>query len=190
MQEKIPNLHSLMWSVRCLHPINNSHTLIVNSLIKQGMYTQSAEQLWKKITEHVSDTKYSIKQTTAGLDSFIKTFQVTNPRLSKVITIDAIVSHLVAIYSTNGNISKSSISDQASKSGSNTSSGANSSDSGSITEISMSSTSGSDVSVIVLSGKADEPKTVEKVTPTDEDASKDLIVKLLDALEIVKECIL
>lgn len=159
--------------------------MVVNSLIKQGMYTQSAEQLWKKLTEHVTDTKYSIKQTTAGLDSFIKTFQIANPRLSKIITIDAIVSHLVAIYSTNGKV----VSDQG-KSGSNSSSAGNSSDSGSITEISMSSTSGSDVSVIVLSGKADEPKTDEKPTPTDEDASKELIIKLLDALEIVKECIL
>lgn len=188
MQEKVPNLHSLMWSIRCLHPINNSHALIVNSLIKQGMYTQSAEQLWKKITEHVSDMKYSIKQTTSGLDSFIKTFQIGNPRLSKIITIDAIVSHLVAIYSTNGNGKVGS--DQSSKSGSNNSSGANSSDSGSIAEISMSSTSGSDVSVIILSGKPDETKSVEKVTPSDEDASKDLIVRLLDALEIVKESIL
>lgn len=188
MQEKVPNLHSLMWSIRCLHPINNSHALIVNSLIKQGMYTQSAEQLWKKITEHVSDMKYSIKQTTAGLDSFIKAFQVANPRLSKIITIDAIISHLVAIYSTNGNGKLGS--DQGSKSGSNNSSGANSSDSGSIAEISMSSTSGSDVSVIILSGKPDDAKTVEKVSSSDEDASKELVVRLLDALEIVKECIL
>lgn len=35
MQDKIPNVHSLMWSVRCLHPITNSHGLIVNSLVKQ-----------------------------------------------------------------------------------------------------------------------------------------------------------
>lgn len=191
MQEKVPTLHSLMWSIRCLHPINNSHALIVNSLIKQGMYTQSAEQLWKKITEHVSDTKYSMKQTTSGLESFIKTFQISNPRLSKIITLDAIVSHLVAIYSTDGNGDRLG-SDNGSKSGSNSSSGANSSDSGSIAEISMSSTSGSDVSVIVLSGKPeDQSKPIDMVSPTDEDASaKDLIIKLLDALEIVKECIL
>lgn len=184
MQERVPNLHSLMWSIRCLHPINNSHTLIVNSLIKQGMYTQTAEQLWKKLTEHVMDTKYSIKQTTAGLDSFVRTFQIGNPRLSKIITIDAIVSHLVAIYSTNGKMI------EPPKTGSNSSSGANSSDSGSITEISMSSTSGSDVSVIVLSGKADEPKSEEAKILNDEDVSKELIVKLLDTMEIVKECIL
>lgn len=47
------------------------------SLNLQGMYTQSAEQLWKKITEHVSDSEYSIKQTICGLDSFIKTFQIS-----------------------------------------------------------------------------------------------------------------
>lgn len=55
----------------------------------------------------------------------------------------------------------------------------------------MTSTSGSDVSVIILSGKPDDVKAiVEKITPCDEDASKDLVVRLLDALEIVKECIL
>lgn len=35
MQEKVPNLHSLLWSIRCLHPITHSHYLIVNSLVKQ-----------------------------------------------------------------------------------------------------------------------------------------------------------
>lgn len=50
------------------------------------MYTQSAEQLWKKIAEHISDNKYSIKQTIFGLDSFIKTFQIS--KLLKLITDD------------------------------------------------------------------------------------------------------
>lgn len=188
MQEKVPNLHSLMWSIRCLHPVNNSHTVIVNSLIKQGMYTQTAEILWKKITEHVSDTKYSIKQTTAGLDAFIKTFQITNPRLSKIITLDAIVSHLVAIYTTSNNSSSSS-NESSTKSGSNNSqNGGNSSDSGSITEISMSSGSGSDVSVIVLTGKENEPKPLEQEPQSDQIFAKELIERLLDALDIVKEC--
>lgn len=174
MQEKVPNLHSLMWSIRCLHPITNAHSLIVNSLVKQGMYTQTAEQLWKQLTEHVSDTKYSIKQTTAGLDSFIKTFQISNPRLSKIITLDAIVSHLVAIYATNGFASVY---------------GESTSDSGNLAETSIGS--GSDVSVIILTGKADETNCgAEKIAANDENAAKALIVKLLDALEIVKECIL
>ena len=49
MQERIPNLHSLLWAIRCLHPITHSHYLIVNSLVKQGMYTQAAENMWKGI---------------------------------------------------------------------------------------------------------------------------------------------
>jgi E3 ubiquitin-protein ligase UBR4 len=76
MQEKIPNLHSLLWSIRILPPITHSHYLIVNSLVKQGMYTQSAESMWNKLTEHVADIKYSLKLTVYGLESFIKTFQM------------------------------------------------------------------------------------------------------------------
>jgi E3 ubiquitin-protein ligase UBR4 len=74
MQEKVPNLHSLLWSIRCLPPITHSHYLIVNSLVKQGMYTQSAEHLWNRLTDHVADIKYSLKLTVYGLEAFIKTF--------------------------------------------------------------------------------------------------------------------
>lgn len=35
MQEKVPNLHMLVWAVRCLHPVATSNYLIVNSLVKQ-----------------------------------------------------------------------------------------------------------------------------------------------------------
>lgn len=40
------------------------------------MFTQFAEGLWSKITEHVSDIKYSLKQTILGLESFNKTFWI------------------------------------------------------------------------------------------------------------------
>lgn len=192
MQDKVPNLHSLMWSVRCLHPVNNSHSLIVNSLVKQGMYTQSAEQLWKKITEHVADNKYSIKQTALGLDAFIKTFQIANPRLSKIITLDAVISHLVAIYSTAaGPTTKTSQSGDTSlqqKAGSNSSTGGNSSES-TVSEFSLSSNS-SDISVIIAPSGADEAKTPPEPGTTDDDSAKELMIKLLDALDIVRECIL
>lgn len=39
------------------------------------MYTQAAEDMWSKLTNHVSDIKYSLKQTILGLDSFSKSFQ-------------------------------------------------------------------------------------------------------------------
>lgn len=39
------------------------------------MYTQYAETLWNKITDNVSDMKYSIRQTYLGLDAFSKNFQ-------------------------------------------------------------------------------------------------------------------
>lgn len=35
MQDKVPNLHLLIWAIRCLHPIPTSNYLIVNSLVKQ-----------------------------------------------------------------------------------------------------------------------------------------------------------
>lgn len=40
------------------------------------MYTQYAETLLNKITDNVSDMKYSIRQTYLGLDSFNKHFQI------------------------------------------------------------------------------------------------------------------
>ncbi|EAA01010.5 AGAP001157-PA, partial [Anopheles gambiae str. PEST] len=97
MQEKSPNLHSLLWSIRCLHPITHSHYLIVNSLVKQGMYTQSAEAMWIRLTEHVSDVKYSLKMTLLGLESFAKNFSSDQPRLSKIILLDSLMSHLFAV---------------------------------------------------------------------------------------------
>jgi E3 ubiquitin-protein ligase UBR4 len=35
MQDKTPNLHLLVWGVRCLQAVPSSNYLIVNSLIKQ-----------------------------------------------------------------------------------------------------------------------------------------------------------
>lgn len=78
MQEKTPNLHSLLWSIRCNKPSSRSHYLIVNSLVKQGMYTQYAESLWTKVIEYVSDISFSLRQTISGLDGFLNTFQPRN----------------------------------------------------------------------------------------------------------------
>ncbi|XP_053669765.1 protein purity of essence [Anopheles nili] len=97
MQEKSPNLHSLLWSIRCLHPITHSHYLIVNSLVKQGMYTQSAEAMWIRLTENVSDVKYGLKMTLLGLESFAKNFSAEQPSLSKIILLDSLMSHLFAV---------------------------------------------------------------------------------------------
>lgn len=63
--DKVPNLHSLVWSIRC----PTSHYLIVNSLIKQGMYTQFAETLWNNISDRVSDVRFSLKQTIMGIEA-------------------------------------------------------------------------------------------------------------------------
>lgn len=35
MQDKVPNLHLLIWAIRCLQPVASSNYLIVNSLVKQ-----------------------------------------------------------------------------------------------------------------------------------------------------------
>lgn len=40
------------------------------------MYTQYAESLWTRITEHVSNILYSVKLSIFGLDSFINSFQM------------------------------------------------------------------------------------------------------------------
>lgn len=66
LTNETPNLHSLMWYIRC----PTSHYLIVNSLIKQGMYTQFAETLWNNVTDSISDINFSLKQTLLGVKVF------------------------------------------------------------------------------------------------------------------------
>lgn len=77
MKDNVPNLHRLIWAVRCAHPAASSIYLIVNSLVKQGMFTQSAETLWNKITDHVADIQYSQRHTGFALDAFNKTFSIS-----------------------------------------------------------------------------------------------------------------
>ncbi|KAH8263174.1 hypothetical protein KR044_005513 [Drosophila immigrans] len=95
--ERVPNLHSLIWSIRC--PLANSHYLVVNSLIKQGMYTQYAESLWGQVGDRAADIRYSLKQTALGVEAFNKQLNkaVTNPRLSDLILFDALVAHMQAV---------------------------------------------------------------------------------------------
>uniref|UniRef100_A0A1I8NYS2 UBR-type domain-containing protein n=1 Tax=Stomoxys calcitrans TaxID=35570 RepID=A0A1I8NYS2_STOCA len=91
--EKTPNLHSLLWSIRC----PTSHYLIVNSLIKQGMYTQFAETLWSNISDRVSDIRFSLKQTLLGIESCNENINKANPPLSYIILLDALLSHMQAV---------------------------------------------------------------------------------------------
>ena len=140
------------------------------------MYTASAEQLWSKITEHVTNGKYSIEQTLLGLDTFIKTFQTASPRLSKVITLDAVVSHLVAIYSTNG----SRKNDHHHHKSSNSAAEASGAD------FSITSGSSSTEMSIILA----PPNEALEDCENDDELANELVSKLLDAFEIIKDCIL
>uniref|UniRef100_A0A1B0CK11 E3 ubiquitin-protein ligase UBR4 N-terminal domain-containing protein n=2 Tax=Lutzomyia longipalpis TaxID=7200 RepID=A0A1B0CK11_LUTLO len=107
------------FSLSCIQPVSHSHYLIVNSLVKQGMYTQFAEILWNKVTEHAADVRSRMNQTIIGLDLFAKNFQSASPRLSKVILIDALLSHLYAVYWAESN-SKMKVENNASSSGATT----------------------------------------------------------------------
>ncbi|ALC38729.1 poe [Drosophila busckii] len=95
--ERAPNLHSLMWSIRC--PLASSHYLMVNSLIKQGMYTQFAESLWNHVGDRASDIRYNLKQTLLGVEAFNKQLSKATPnaRLSELILFDALVGHMQAL---------------------------------------------------------------------------------------------
>ncbi|XP_067624888.1 protein purity of essence isoform X2 [Eurosta solidaginis] len=95
MDDKVPNLHSLLWSIRC--PMPTSHYLIVNSLIKQGMYTQFAETLWSNVGDRVSDIGFNMKQTLLGVESFNSAVDKVNPRLSHIVLLDAVVAHMQAV---------------------------------------------------------------------------------------------
>ncbi|EDW35131.1 GL24752 [Drosophila persimilis] len=94
--ERAPNLHSLVWSTRL--PLATSHYLIVNSLIKQGMYTQYAESLYTQVGDTTADIRYNLKQTILGVEAFNQ--QMSNkgiPRLSELILFDALVAHMQAV---------------------------------------------------------------------------------------------
>uniref|UniRef100_A0A182YND8 Uncharacterized protein n=1 Tax=Anopheles stephensi TaxID=30069 RepID=A0A182YND8_ANOST len=203
MQEKSPNLHSLLWSIRCLHPITHSHYLIVNSLVKQGMYTQSAEAMWVRLTEHVSDVKYSLKMTLLGLESFAKSFSPEQPRLSKIILLDSVMSHLFAVCWAE----KEGLNVKAAKAGSNTASAASSATSaatttaGSTTVTTCDSNNGGASATIVPGGAggigvsgvstsaslSDGSPCNVSVEVSRVDLTKNIMHALLDVLEIVRE---
>lgn len=113
MAEKVPEMHSLMWSIRCQYA--SQEYLIENSLVKQGMYTEDAKSLWKKVSHHVAQLRYSVTQTIHGLNHFNQAFQyrkwivliqlmhylqtpffcpAESPKLSKVILVDTLITRI------------------------------------------------------------------------------------------------
>uniref|UniRef100_A0A182NQY2 UBR-type domain-containing protein n=1 Tax=Anopheles dirus TaxID=7168 RepID=A0A182NQY2_9DIPT len=204
MQEKSPNLHSLLWSIRCLHPITHSHYLIVNSLVKQGMYTQSAEAMWVRLTEHVSDVKYSLKMTLLGLESFAKSFSPDQPRLSKIILLDSLMSHLFAVCwaekeGVNVKTTKSSSNAAASSTSSSSASGTSTSNNTSSAGVTTDGNTGAGTSTIVSGGgnigtSASSGSSVLSDASSSvmtevsrADLTKNIMHALLDVLEIVRE---
>ncbi|XP_055380592.1 protein purity of essence [Condylostylus longicornis] len=179
MNEKVPNLHSLIWSIRCLNPQPSSHYLIVNSLVKQGMYTQSAETLWSKVIEHVGDTRYSLKNSILGIENFSKTFNTQNPRISKIVLLDAIISHMHAIFwAEREGVKPSKL---------NPSSSVNSSSHSNSPSPSSSTTS---VGALVEQNAAvtgSDSENVEQEGISKDDLSRDLLSKLLDSMEILRD---
>ncbi|KAH8323440.1 hypothetical protein KR067_010060 [Drosophila pandora] len=94
--DRVPNLHSLIWSIR--YPLASSQYLVVNSLIKQGMYTQFAESLWTQVGDIAAEMKYSLKQTILGVEAFNTQMNGKGtPRLSDLILFDALVAHMQAV---------------------------------------------------------------------------------------------
>ncbi|XP_052869267.1 protein purity of essence [Anopheles cruzii] len=183
MQERTPNLHSLLWSIRCLHPITHSHYLIVNSLVKQGMYTQSAEAMWNRLTDHVSDVKYSLKMTVLGLESFAKHFSADQPRLSQIILLDSLVSHLYAICWAEKEGVNVKTSKPAAAGGSSSSSSATASSS-SVTSQAASDPIGSSPQSSLGEGSAPAATIAAEVSRAD--LTKVLMGALLDVLEILR----
>lgn len=97
LDDKQVNLHTLLWSTRCLKPVSSnvhSHNLIVDCLIRQvrmkifeslavsstensfqGMYTQAAETMWNNLTEKLNDCNHILTLAKFGLESFLQSFQ-------------------------------------------------------------------------------------------------------------------
>lgn len=162
------------------------------------MYTQSAEAMWNRLTDHVSDVKYSLKMTLLGLDSFAKNFSPDQPRLSKIILLDSLVSHLYAICwaekeGVNVKTSKSSSSSTSSASASTTTAAGGSSASSSATTLTGSSSEGgmsavnSSSSVSTAMAQNDGIPTATLTEVSRADLTKALMTALLDVLEILRE---
>lgn len=186
MQEKVPNLHSLAWSIRCMNPSTHSHYIIVNSLVKQGMYTQYAENLWTKINEHVSNIKYSFRQTSLVLDSFTKTFQPQSPKLSKILLLDSVISHLYVISL----IEKLGVKTKTSNN--NNGAAVTSQSTDSLTEA-ASATSSIATSPITPPNQPPQQIATTQQQPEPQDTTskeelvREMMAKLLDVAEIVKD---
>lgn len=75
-EQRVSTLHGLIWAVRAMEPKPATTYLIVNSLVKQGMYTQFAESLWTRITEHVSKINFNIRSVIEGVKEFNGVFQI------------------------------------------------------------------------------------------------------------------
>lgn len=86
--------------------------LIKWKLFSQGMYTQAAETMWNNLTEKLNDCNHILTLAKFGLESFLQSFQARkfnlmltslfltfsshseSPRLSKIILLDSLMSHL------------------------------------------------------------------------------------------------
>lgn len=198
MTKKTANLHSLAWSIRCLGPSSHTHYLIVNSLVKQGMYTQSAENLWTTLIEHVADEKFSLNHTIDVLDVFNKTFNPQSPKLSKILLCDSIVSQLHALKSIESELisngSKAKVSQSGGNSTSTTLGNDQNLDSQVTSPITPSPTASSSTTIASTATPLPQQTTAEdlkqiEVTPVvgKDELIRDLLDKLIDSAEIVRD---
>lgn len=169
------------------------------------MYTQYAETLWSKLTEHVANQIVSINITNAGIEAFLKYIQnrvtpanadeeyTTLPGLSKILLIDALVSHLYALCTVwEGTTKTTNTTDTNSGSSQNSNDKKSSSPNSPVSEASSLTISSSDSSV---SGTLTQPQQ-PTVTTTDvkfnernENCVK-LLNNLIDLVEVLRKLIL
>jgi pentatricopeptide repeat protein len=91
-QKKINlNLINFFDFLRCLKPVSSgvahAHNLIVDCLIRQGMYTQAAENMWSQMTEKLNDCNHIFLAAKLSLEAFLQSYQ--NREFLKSFLIDS-----------------------------------------------------------------------------------------------------
>lgn len=173
--------------------------MTICSFYFKGMYTQSAEAMWIRLTEHVSDVKYSLKMTLLGLESFAKNFSSDQPRLSKIILLDSLMSHLFAVcWAEKEGVNVKTPKSTGTSAASSTSGSVATSNTGSAAAVtSDGNVSGSSSTIVSAGGNNSAPGSSSAVSDgspcsisaevSRADLTKNIMHALLDVLEIVRE---
>uniref|UniRef100_A0A336LS26 CSON002589 protein n=1 Tax=Culicoides sonorensis TaxID=179676 RepID=A0A336LS26_CULSO len=84
------NIYVLFWTMRCFSGTPQTRYLVVNSLVKQGLYTQVAEEMWNKLTGRLNNQNFFLDAFNNSLSLCLNKFDKDSLSLLKLLTVDSI----------------------------------------------------------------------------------------------------